>query len=48
MSSTSQMSSTALPRMAHDDFVHHIRISTDGEINVAVKFEELVLHKADI
>jgi len=33
---------------AHHDIIHHIRISTDREINAAVKFEGLFLQPADI
>src|SRR5207247_5561420 len=32
-------------RTADDHIVHHIRISTDGEINVAVKSGELVCRR---
>ena len=34
--------------MAHNEFIHHIRISTDTEINADVKPEGLFLQKADI
>jgi ATP synthase F0 subunit c len=35
-------------RPVHHDIVHHIRISTEGEINVAVKSAGLLLEKTSI
>jgi hypothetical protein len=37
-----------IARAATHEIIHHIRISTDGEINAAVKSEWLFLHKTGV